>query len=55
MANAKGEELKHFGMDLAFLERQKPKCRVAFQDIILKEGDIVEHGEKAEEAEQDAS
>ncbi len=52
MANAQGEEFKHFGMDLEFLLRQKPKWRVALQDILFKEGDIVEHGEEAEEAEQ---
>src|SRR5215470_10580775 len=52
MANAQQEEFKHFGMDLEFLLRQKPKWRVALQDILFKEGDIVEHGEKAEEAEQ---
>ena len=57
MANAQGEELKHFGMDLEFLLRQKPKWRIAlqdilFQDILFKEGDIVAHGDEAEEAEQ---
>jgi hypothetical protein len=52
MANAQGEEFKHFGMDLEFLVRQKPKWRVALQDILFKEGDIVAHGEEAEEAEQ---
>jgi len=55
MANAQGEEFKHFGMDLEFLLRQKPKWRVALQDILFKEGDIVEHGEEAEDAEHDAS
>src|SRR5215813_6849621 len=52
MANAQGEEFKHFGMDLEFLLRQKPKWRIALQDILFKEGDIVAHGEEAEEAEQ---
>lgn len=51
MINAQGEEFKHFGMDLEFLLRQKPKWRVALQDILFKEGDIVAHGEEAEEAE----
>jgi len=46
--NAQGEEFKHFGMDLEFLVRQKPKWRVALQDILFKEGDIVAHGEEAE-------
>src|SRR5918911_1612448 len=48
MLNAQSEEFKHFGMDLEFLLRQKPKWRVALQDILFKEGDIVEHGEEAE-------
>src|SRR5947209_10203248 len=51
MANAQQEEFKHFGMDLEFLMRQKPKWRVALQDILFKDGDIVEHGEQAEEDE----
>ncbi len=49
MANAQQEEFKHFGMDLEFLLRQKPKWRVALQDILFKDGDIVEHGEQAED------
>ena len=51
MANAQLEEFKHFGMDLEFLLRRKPKWRIALQEILFKEGDIVEHGEEAEEAE----
>lgn len=51
MANAQQEEFKHFGMDLEFLLRQKPKWRIALQGILFKTGDIVEHGEEAEEAE----
>ena len=51
MVNAQQEEFKHFGMDLEFLLRQKPKWRVALQGILFKEGDIVEHGEQAEQAE----
>src|SRR6266568_1062083 len=39
MANAQQEEFKHFGMDLEFLMRQKPKWRVAVQVILFKEGD----------------
>ena len=52
MMNSQQEEFKHFGMDLELLLRQKPKWRVALQDILFKEGNIVEHGEEAEEAEQ---
>ena len=50
MQNAQQEEFKHFGMDLEFLLRQKPKWKKEMQLILFKEGDIVEHGEEAEEA-----
>jgi len=49
MRNAQHEEFKHFGMDLEFLLRQTPKWRVVLQDILFKEGDIVQHGEESEE------
>src|SRR6476469_9592009 len=49
MESAQQEEFKHFGMDLEFLLRRKPKWRVALQDILFKAGDIVAHGEQAEE------
>jgi uncharacterized protein len=51
MENAQEEEFKHFGMDLEFLLRRTPKWRVALQNILFTEGDIVEAGERAEEAE----
>src|SRR5579863_3743902 len=51
MENAQGEEFKHFGMDLEFLLRQKPKWRVALQGILFKDGDIVARGEQAEKQE----
>jgi len=51
MENAQLEEFKHFGMDLEWLLRRKEKWRVALEQILFKEGDIVEHGEEAEEAE----
>ena len=51
MENAQQEEFKHFGMDLEFLIRRSPKWRVALENILFKPGDIVEHGERAEEAE----
>jgi hypothetical protein len=51
MVNAQQEEFKHFGMDLEFLLRRKPKWRAAMKAILFKKGDIVEHGEQAEEAE----
>jgi hypothetical protein len=50
MANAQQEEFKHFGMDLEFLLRQKPKWRTEMQGILFREGDIVQHGEEAEHA-----
>ncbi len=53
MENAQQEEFKHFGMDLEFLLRQKPKWRIAMQNILFQEGDIVENGEKAEKAEDE--
>ena len=50
MANAQQEEFKHFGMDLEFLLRQKPKWRTEMQNILFKEGNSVQHGEQAEKA-----
>ena len=51
MENAQQEEFKHFAMDLEFLLRRTPKWRVACQGVLFHDGDIVELGEKAEEAE----
>lgn len=53
MANAVGEEYKHFSMDLEFLLRQTPEWREIAEGILFREGDIVEHGEAAEEAADD--
>lgn len=50
MQNAQKEEFKHFGMDLEFLLRQKPVWKEILQGILFKDGDIVEHGEDAEES-----
>ncbi len=36
-------------MDLEFLLRRKPVWRETLQGILFKPGDIVEHGEAAEE------
>ena len=55
MENAQQEEFKHFGMDLEFLIRHTPKWRIALERILFKPGDIVEHGEEAEEAEDAGS
>ena len=49
MRDAQGEEFKHFSMDLEFLLRRKPIWREIAQGILFKDGDIVEHGEEAEE------
>ncbi|MGI8962694.1 MAG: hypothetical protein ACR2IV_23640 [Bryobacteraceae bacterium] len=49
MADAQGEEFKHFGMDLEFLLRRKAKWRAILQGILFQGGDIVKHGEESEE------
>jgi hypothetical protein len=54
MENAQQEEFKHFAMDLEFLLRRTPKWRVACKGVLFRDGDIVELGEQAEEAEHDA-
>jgi hypothetical protein len=50
MRNAQHEEMKHFGMDLEFLLRMRPKWREVLKGILFKQGDIVKHGDDAEEA-----
>ncbi len=50
MADAVGEEFKHFSMDLEFLLRRTPKWREIARGVLFQEGDIVEHGEAAEAA-----
>ena len=50
MENAQHEEMKHFGMDLEFLLRSKPKWRETLKGILFTSGDIVKAGDKAEEA-----
>ena len=49
MENAQEEEFKHFGMDLEFLTRRNEKWREILQGILFQPGDIVEHGEEAED------
>ncbi len=49
MRNAQQEEFKHFGMDLEFLLRRKPKWREILRSVLFTDGDIVEAGEEAEE------
>ena len=49
MGNAQSEEFKHFCMDLEFLMRRTPLWREIAAGILFVEGDIVAHGEEAEE------
>jgi len=49
MENAQGEEFKHFAMNLEFLGRRKPVWADVLKQVLFKPGDIVEHGERAEE------
>lgn len=50
MENAQKEEFKHFSMDLEFLLRKKETWREIAQKVLFQKGDIVDLGEKAEEA-----
>jgi len=50
MRSAQHEEFKHFGMDLEFLLRRMPQWRETLHGILFKSGDIVKHGDDAEEA-----
>ncbi len=54
MTNAQHEEFKHFSMALEFLSRRKPKWQAVLKEVLFMEGDIVEHGEEGEEAEDRA-
>jgi uncharacterized protein len=49
MRDAVGEEYKHFSMDLEFLLRRTPAWRQIAEGVLFRDGDIVEHGEEAEE------
>ncbi len=49
MADAQGEEFKHFAMDLEYLLRRTPKWREIARGVLFQGGDIVEAGEEAEE------
>jgi uncharacterized protein len=57
MRDAQGEEFKHFSMNLEFLLRRSPLWREIAEGILFQQGDIVEHGEEAEEeaTEEDAA
>jgi hypothetical protein len=49
MRDAQKEEFKHFSMDLEFLLRRKPVWREIAHGILFQPGDIVDHGDEAEE------
>ena len=53
MEHAQREEFLHFAMSLEYLARRKEKWRVALQNILFKEGDIVENAESAEDKVED--
>ena len=50
MEHTQKEEFIHFAMDLEFLLRKKDKWRIIMKNILFRDGDIVENGEKAEAA-----
>jgi hypothetical protein len=50
MENTQKEEFIHFAMDLEFLLRKKKKWNIIMKNVLFKPGDIVENGEKAEDA-----
>jgi hypothetical protein len=50
MEDARGEEFKHFSMDLEYLLRRTPQWREIAQGILFQSADIVEHGEEPEAA-----
>ena len=49
MKNAQQEEMKHFGMDLEFLLRQKPEWKTILKAVLFVEGNIIENAKKGEE------
>ena len=50
MRDSLAEEYKHFSMELEFLLRAKPQWRETARGILFQDGDIVQHGEDAEES-----
>ena len=50
MQEAQHEEMKHFGMDLEFILRKKPKFKKMLQSILFKDGDIVKNASQAEKS-----
>ena len=49
MEDSRGEEYKHFSMDLEFLLRRSPVWREIAEGILFQPGNIVAAGEEAEE------
>jgi hypothetical protein len=54
MQDSQEEEFKHFGMDLEFLLRKKPKWKTELQRILFQEGDIVKLGKRGEQAAEES-
>ncbi len=50
MTHTQKEEFIHFGMDLEFLLRRKPKWRTILKNLLFTKGDLTKLAEKAEEA-----
>ena len=50
MQEAQHEEMKHFGMDLEFILRKKPKFKKMLQSILFRDGDIVKNASQAEKS-----
>ncbi|MDR6612888.1 hypothetical protein [Leifsonia sp. 1010] len=55
MLDSLAEEYKHFSMELEFLLRAEPQWRETARGILFQDGDIVQHGEQAEEAAEDVT
>jgi hypothetical protein len=53
MEDAQKEEFLHFAMSLEYLSRRKDKWKVALQNILFKDGDIVDNKERAEDDVED--
>ncbi len=51
MQHAQEEEFLHFSMDLEFLLRHTPKWRIAAQNVLFRDGDIIKNAERGEDAE----
>lgn len=54
MENAQEEEFLHFAMDLEFLSRRTPRWRAALQQVLFRDGDIIQHKEKGEDVVEQA-